>query len=114
MKLKVSLGILAITSSALFAEYALAACSTVACTGKISTLLLTSSGEVRVKLDQPMSTMNCTLLSGEYAVLKAEHANRDEIYALLLAAHMTGTDGVQVRIVENSPDCEITYVRSTN
>jgi hypothetical protein len=114
MKSKILFGLVIGAVTVLSSQVASASCSSTSCTGKVSMLYLPGSGEVRVKMDQPMSTMNCTLYGGEYVILKAQHANRDEIYALLLAAHIANKDGVTVRIVENTPDCEIMYVKSSN
>ncbi|MBB3059893.1 hypothetical protein [Microbulbifer rhizosphaerae] len=88
-------------------------CQRLACVGKIDRIYLHPEGNI--KITPPIgangsdtSVLGCSLSEGVYATIKRSHPHFTEMYSMLLAAHMSGKD-VYVRILENSPDCEVWY-----
>ena len=92
--------------------YTFATCSPQSCTTKIERLYLTgsSSGDILVKPADPADgIVNCTLREGSYLTLKNDHLLFSEIYSTLLAIKISEKD-VRIRIVEESDNCEISYI----
>ena len=103
-----------LTAVALLAcsSIAFAGCTTKACTGKVSKLYVNAS-KIYVKMNQDMTKLNCSLVSGAYATLKADHPHKEEIYSLLLAGHTSKNSNIGIRISEGSSECSISYATST-
>lgn len=95
------------------ATAAIVGCTTIACESQVAELYPTSQsgGVVLVKLQLAQTSLNCTQLGGAYLTLKPSNAVFREMFAVLLMS-MQNQAPVMVRIVEGSPDCEITYVRA--
>lgn len=88
-----------------------AACTSKSCADeRVERIYLSGTGEVFVDLSGDTSNLNCSLVSGVYLTLKPNHANKQEIYSLLLATQSASKPLANVRIIENSSDCEISYV----
>lgn len=102
--------ILAITLF-LTAQYSFAACDTVRCTGKVS-FIFVNENDIRVLMDQDMSTLNCTLSAGYYATLQTTHPLIEEMFKTLLAGHVSQNPEMSIRIAEGSERCDIMYVTS--
>ena len=90
------------------ATIASAECDNIRCVGQIERLLVGAS-RIGITTDGDESKLNCEL-SNSYISLEFEHKAFREIYAALLAAK-TGNIDVNIRIVEGSDNCAISYVR---
>jgi len=97
----------------LIAHTAYAACSVNRCTGKISFIYINESS-IRVRMDQDMTALNCTLSEGKYATLRAGHPFREEIYKTLLAGHVAENPNMSIRISESTNGCRIQYITSSH
>ena len=84
-------------------------CTTWGCFAKVTELYTNANANIYVRTDGDESKANCTLYGGAYFVLKADAKNKDLVYSSLLAAHMANKK-IQIRIAENTPDCQISYV----
>jgi len=84
-------------------------CDTIACTGKIIYLYPHGgNGSIYVEIDGNKEALNCNLTQGKYIVLKETSKLHSEIYSMLLAVTIAQKN-IRIRIVENSPDCELAY-----
>jgi hypothetical protein len=103
--------LLACVTAALLPQLSSAAsCNAIICRAPISNLYLNGDA-VLVQLgitESQKSTINCTLVSNLYFVLRDSNARFKEIYAALLSAQARGTD-VSLRIVEGSADCQVVW-----
>ena len=97
----------------LFSSTVLAAtCETNYCVGKVKTIYPSGPhGVVYLKSEGDMSQLNCNLKDNKYITLKPTNGMFKEIYSMLLAVQMAQKN-VTMRIVENSPDCELIYTRT--
>ena len=86
-------------------------CTASHCTGAVKTIYVGSEATY-IEMDQDMSKLNCNLLSGQYLTLKNTHTNRDTVFLTLLAAHTAKSQKVSVRVVEETDDCQVSYVVS--
>lgn len=93
-------------STAVFADN----CSTWGCVSTVEDLYTNANGYVYVSTPLDETKANCTVYPGNYFVLNPAAQNFKEVYASLLAAFMSDKK-IQIRIVEGSPRCEISYVR---
>lgn len=94
------------------AQLASAECSATACeNARILQLYTEANGNVYVQLSGTMSNLNCTLVSGTFATLSPSASRFNEIYASLLAAHLSDHP-VYVRINTGSSGCTIAYMVS--
>ena len=66
-----------------------------------------------IELNGDTSPLNCTRVADVYVTLTYQHGNKEEIFATLLAAQSASKPIARVRIIENSPECEISYVYQT-
>lgn len=92
--------------------YTFASCSPQACVTKIKRLYLTggTSGSILVMpTEVAQGYVNCTLKEGHYLTLKNDHPLFSEIYSTLLAIKIAEKN-VRIRIVEESNNCEISYI----
>ena len=85
-------------------------CTTWGCISTVDSLYTNANGQIYVSTPLDETKADCTVYAGGYFVLNPNAQNKKEIYATLLAAYMAGRK-VQLRIVEGSPDCELSYVR---
>ena len=77
---------------------------------RIDRLFATAGGDVLVSpIDGGQSNLNCTANSGQYLTLPQAHPNYDAIFKMLLAAKVARAP-IWVRIVDNTPNCEIAYL----
>jgi hypothetical protein len=97
---------------ALVAQNAAAECAGTACTGRVARLRVNKTGNVSVRMNVSMTALQCTLAGTNWATLRADHPERDQVYALLLAAHMAKVPNAAINIVQGSADCEIQSVAS--
>jgi hypothetical protein len=88
-----------------------AACVSTNCKGKIKKLSISELG-IYVQMDSSMTPLNCTLKSGAWITLTPDHAEKDAVYALLLSGHISQSDGMTVRIKDETDGCHIQYVTS--
>lgn len=115
MKNKMIGGLLLLSaSSAAFAGVApFQGCQRLGCIGKIDRIYLHPQGDIKVPPPvgangSDASAVACSLSEGAYFTLKRGHPHFSEAYSMLLAAHMSQKD-VYIRVLENSPDCEVWY-----
>lgn len=102
----------------IFATHSIAGCDSRFCSGiqdeVIKSIYPTQSGKVYFEAPPAYkANLNCTLVEGYYMVLDPSHPLFKEIYSTVLTA-MTAGKQLQVRIVENSSDCRVAYVRMWN
>jgi len=89
-------------------------CDTISCTGKILNLYPHGgNGKVYIEIDGNKGSLNCTLVQEKFVVLKPDSKLHSEIYSMLLAVTVAQKD-VRVRILENSPECELLYTMLKN
>ncbi|MDO6708533.1 hypothetical protein [Photobacterium sp. 1_MG-2023] len=90
-----------------------AACNNIACYGVGKEVLtrtyLASSGNIYIGAPDEKDKLNCQLVQGKYMTLKMNHLLYKEIYSTLLTG-IAAQKHLQIRIVEESPVCEISYV----
>lgn len=96
-------------SSQIFADQ----CASWGCISRIENLVLQGSGLVLVNTPLDQSVVNCTMYGNTYFVLNPNQPKYKEVYATLLSAFLTKSK-IQLRIVEGSSNCEISYVRLSN
>jgi hypothetical protein len=91
-----------------------AACTATACTGVGKDALISvypsSSGNIYLQAGAGKENLDCTLVEGHYMVLKSSHPVFDAAYSTVLTA-LAGEKTLTVRIVNDSPICEVSYVR---
>jgi hypothetical protein len=92
-------------------------CDHARCTGKISSLYVTSlNGKPLVYINftapNDMHALNCTLVSNTYATLQSDNPNYDKIFSVLEQSKFLGKT-VQARVYEQTADCAIAYVVAT-
>lgn len=99
-----------------FASSTWAACNNIACYGVGKDVLtrtyLASSGNIYIGAPVGKENLKCDLYSGEYMTLKMNHLLYREIYSTILTG-IAAQKRLQIRIVENSPECEVSYVTMT-
>ena len=93
-----------------------ASCSSNSCTDEIDRIYA-APGRVYISIEDRAlagQKLSCQLVSGYYFTLLASHPSFDQIFTLLLAAKnrttAEGRNRVTIRLVDNSPICEISYV----
>lgn len=91
------------------ASSAYATCASYGCTGKVTRLQVTSTGNVQVGIDGVATQMNCTPVANAYSEIDLSSAGGNAVYSALLTAQTT-QKSILVRIVEGSSNCEIGYV----
>lgn len=98
----------------MFSIKCMAGCDSRFCSGiqdeVIKSVYPTQGGKVYLEAPADKANLNCTLVEGYYMVLDPSHPLFKEIYSTVLTA-MTAGKQFQVRIVENSSDCRVAYVR---
>lgn len=102
-------------AGALFsASSANAACYVNFCKGEAASTVVSifpnGSGNVYIEPPSDKANLNCSLAEGSYLVLQADHPLFSEIYSTILSA-VAMNKLFQVRIVEGSTNCRISYVR---
>ena len=85
-------------------------CASWGCTSTIDELYTTANGDVYIRTPLDETQANCTVHTGSHFVLSADSQNFKEIYSSLLAAYVSNST-IQLRIVEGSSNCRISYVR---
>lgn len=75
----------------------------------IGTLYLNSTGHIYIRLEADYAGLDCTPVSNAYIVLNRDHANYNQIYALLLSAELAGRP-VSVRMTNADATCNVSYV----
>ncbi len=85
-------------------------CTTWGCVSTIESLYVNASGNIFVGTPLDETKANCTASSGVYFTLNTKSANAKEMYSSLLAAYMANNK-VQLRIIEGSGNCELSYIR---
>jgi len=94
-----------VTSNAIAADQ----CTTWGCISSIKTLKLNSAGTIHIDVPLDKSTVNCTLSGNAYFTVSKTAPFYKEVYATLLSAYLTKSK-IQLRVVEGSSNCEISYV----
>ncbi|QUJ67372.1 hypothetical protein KDD30_15245 [Photobacterium sp. GJ3] len=93
-----------------------AACNNIACYGVGKEVLtrtyLASSGNIYIGAPEGKENLKCDLFEGQYMTLKMNHLLYREIYSTILTG-IAAQKSLQIRIVENSPECEVSYVTMT-
>ncbi|MBN3495879.1 hypothetical protein [Vibrio neptunius] len=107
MKNSILLIVLALTSVPALSQDR---CESWGCISTIETLYTNSNGDIYIGTPLDEKRANCTPVSGVYFSLNPSAANADEVYSSLLAAYMAGTK-IQLRVKEEHPRCELSYVR---
>jgi hypothetical protein len=85
-------------------------CESWGCISSISVLYVRAEGNTLVGTPLDETLANCTPVSGKYFSLNPAAGNAKEIYSALLASYMSGKK-IQLRVVEGSGQCELSYVR---
>lgn len=97
----------------LFASASWAGCNNIACYGVGKDVLtrtyLASSGNIYIGAPVGKENLKCDLFEGQYMTLKPAHPLFSEIYSTILTG-IAAQKQLQIRIVENSPECEVMYV----
>ena len=88
---------------------AYATCASYGCTGTVTRLQVTSTGNVQVGIAGDATQMNCTAVASAYSEVNLSAAGGNAIYSALLTAQTT-QKSILVRIVESSSNCAIAYV----
>ena len=89
-------------------------CNTISCDGIITNLYPNGqNGKIYIDVDAVKTPLNCNLDQGNYIVLKDTNLRHSEIYAMLLSVAIAGKE-VRLRMVDNSPDCELRYTMLLN
>ena len=84
-------------------------CNDRMCTGEVEKLFLSSTGDIRLKIDaSKFENLKCDIYSKNFFVLKQDHKNFDAIYAALLAHKMTGQE-LSAR-VSTAGTCDLLYI----
>ena len=104
---KILTGAILITALSVSAN---AVCASYGCTGTVTRLQVTSTGNIQVGIDGDATAMNCTPVANAYSEIDLTAAGGNAIYSALLTAHTTNKP-ILVRIVEGSSNCEIAYVK---
>ena len=86
-----------------------ATCASYGCNGKITTLRALTDGSILIGTDGDESNMNCTAVSGQFALLRLSDAGGNAAYSALLTAKTTNTP-ILVRIVEGTANCQVGYI----
>ncbi len=98
---------------------ALAVCDVRSCTGVgkevVVSIYPNHTGKVSLEAPVGKESLNCTLVGSDpaqpqFMSLNPNHVLFKEIYSAILMA-ITTKRKFTVRIAENSPDCEVVYVR---
>lgn len=87
-----------------------AGCASYGCSGKITSLQVTTSGNIQIGTDGTETAMNCTPVAGAFAELDLSEAGGNAIYSALLTAQTT-QKSILIRIVEGSDNCQVAYVK---
>ena len=88
-----------------------AGCSPAVCTDVyVEQLYVNFVSVVYVRTDGDETALNCTLVSNSYLTLDMNDSNSDALYSTLLAAQLADRK-VDIRVVENSSNCKIAYIR---
>lgn len=94
----------------LSASYANADCGGKRCSKVyVDLLYVRAYGDVSIATSGTETSLNCTPGSDVYLRLHKSDSSSDFIYSALLAAQMANKK-VTIRIVEGSPDCQISYI----
>ncbi|RZF55977.1 hypothetical protein EXE30_04035 [Acinetobacter halotolerans] len=98
-----------------FTNQAIAAdqCAAWGCISRIENLVIQDSGRILINTPLDQSIVNCKLYGNTYFVVSSGQPRYKELYSMLLSAYLTKTK-VQLRIVEGSTNCEISYIRMSN
>lgn len=105
---KIVLGLSLVLCSAV--SFAADRCEHWGCISTIQTLYTNSDGAIYVGTPLDERLANCKAVSDVYFTLNPNAGNKKEIYSSLLAAYVSGKK-IQLRVKENTPDCELSYVR---
>ncbi|MEO1189506.1 MAG: hypothetical protein AAFW60_10575 [Pseudomonadota bacterium] len=112
--MKFRLGLIACVGIWGLGSVAASQCSAKLCANaNVKLLYFKSNGDILIELDADTSPLNCTRVSDIYVTLTYENGNKEEIFATLLAAQSASKPIARVRIIENSSECEISYVYQT-
>ncbi len=94
-----------------------AVCTVNNCRGRADEVVVSvyphQNGNIYLEAPQDRSALHCTLKDGLLMTLKPANPTYREMYATVLTALSTGSE-FQVRVAEQSPDCEVLYVRMWN
>jgi hypothetical protein len=116
LSLSVVLGLIATALIPSISYAAAASCSATDCTDEIDRIYVSQGGAVYVGIEDrslAAQKLKCTLVSGWYFTLPTNHPNFHQIFSLLMEAKSrptsTGRNRVTIRILDNSPNCQILY-----
>lgn len=88
-----------------------ATCGINACNDEyITHLRVEVDNRVLVRTSGDESSLNCTLVAGEYIVLDMSDSNAEAAFSMLLTAQSQNKPVSRIRIVEGSSDCKILYI----
>lgn len=106
--------LIVLVSTMLAAPLGYAGCVDRSCMGigieVVKSVYPSSTGDIYLEAPDDKTTLNCTLKEGQYMVLQSDHPLFREIYSTVLSA-LTSNKRLQVRIVEGSDNCQVSYVR---
>ncbi|UTM57408.1 hypothetical protein L4174_000485 [Photobacterium sp. CCB-ST2H9] len=95
------------------APTAWADCNNISCYGVgkdvVVNTYLSATGNIYIGAPSGKGKLNCQLVEGNYMTLKMNHLLYKEIYSTLLTG-IAAQKHLQIRIVEGSPVCEVSYV----
>jgi len=100
------------TAAMILSGPANAACGASSCGPTLITkLYVNATNQAFVQVAENLSPLNCTPEGGALFTLDLTQPSAEELYALLLSAHLQRTP-LLIRLDDNSPGCTIAYAVS--
>ncbi len=85
-------------------------CKSWGCVSTVSEITTNRNGYIFVATPLDENLANCTPYAGQYFSINPDYKNAREMYSSLLSAYMS-SKRIQLRVVEGSQNCELSYVR---
>jgi len=86
-------------------------CSGVICNSDLKKLVVTANRDIYVEVNTSIKALRCTPLSGVFITLNKKMPGFEEIYSTLLT-YKTLNKPIIIRVVEGSPNCQISYIEA--
>jgi len=96
----------------LITNIAYSACNDTMCIGKITRVYI-SGGTLYIATDGDETALKCTAPANKYVTIPTSDPMLDEKYATLLTAMSLGNT-VGLRIIDNDPNCAVSYLYMDN
>jgi len=85
-------------------------CKSWGCVSTVSEITTKRNGYIFVATPLDENLANCAPYAGKYFSINPDFKNSREMYSSLLSAYMSSKK-IQLRVVEGSQNCELSYVR---